>query len=154
MTHPRAPEVACSKGGRGSSAAMIFSIATIVRIDHEFAHCIDRTDRFPNNRSPFRRKSVSVPVFQIASSTCQQFNDQVCHSRRHIDTWGTYDMSSPHDKGKQKEKPIAAAIEENLTEAERKKRSFERSLAGPSVGKAGLIRDQTGESYLDVDDHS
>lgn len=56
-------------------------------------------------------------------------------------------MASPHDKGKQKaEEVIALPIEAVLTEEERKKRSFERSLAGPSVGKAGLIRDQTGKS--------
>ena len=29
--------------------------------------------------------------------------------------------------------------------AEKRRRDFERSLAGPSVGKAGLQRDQTGE---------
>lgn len=28
--------------------------------------------------------------------------------------------------------------------AEKRRRDFERSLAGPSVGKAGLMRDQTG----------
>ena len=33
--------------------------------------------------------------------------------------------------------------EKELSEAERRRRSFERSLAGPSVGKAGLVRDQT-----------
>jgi hypothetical protein len=38
----------------------------------------------------------------------------------------------------------------DLTEAEKLKRSFERSLAGPSVGKAGLIRDQTGELVVEA----
>jgi len=52
-------------------------------------------------------------------------------------------MTSPTPKGKEKE---ADAPETELTEAQRLKRSFERSLAGPSVGKAGLIRDQTGKS--------
>ena len=52
-------------------------------------------------------------------------------------------MTSPTPKGKEKE---ADPPETELTEAQRLKRSFERSLAGPSVGKAGLIRDQTGES--------
>ena len=52
-------------------------------------------------------------------------------------------MTSPTPKGKEKE---ADAPETELTEAQRLKRSFERSLAGPSVGKAGLIRDQTGMS--------
>ncbi|ORY32874.1 hypothetical protein BCR39DRAFT_522235 [Naematelia encephala] len=33
--------------------------------------------------------------------------------------------------------------DEDKDEAERRRRSFERSLAGPSVGKAGLMRDQT-----------
>jgi hypothetical protein len=48
-------------------------------------------------------------------------------------------------KGKEKEViKEAETSEPELTEAEKKKRSFERSLAGPSVGKAGLIRDQTG----------
>jgi DNA polymerase kappa len=28
---------------------------------------------------------------------------------------------------------------------QKRQRDFERSLAGPSVGKAGLVRDQTGE---------
>lgn len=46
-------------------------------------------------------------------------------------------------KGKERETETPEA---ELTEAEKKKRSFERSLAGPSVGKAGLIRDQTGEA--------
>jgi hypothetical protein len=46
-------------------------------------------------------------------------------------------------KGKERE---SETPEVELTEAEKKKRSFERSLAGPSVGKAGLIRDQTGEA--------
>jgi DNA polymerase kappa len=32
-----------------------------------------------------------------------------------------------------------------LDAAEKRRREFERSLAGPSVGKAGLMRDQTGE---------
>jgi hypothetical protein len=54
-------------------------------------------------------------------------------------------MTSPTPKGKEKEKE-ADAPETELTEAQRLKRSFERSLAGPSVGKAGLIRDQTGRS--------
>jgi hypothetical protein len=31
-----------------------------------------------------------------------------------------------------------------LDAAEKRRREFERSLAGPSVGKAGLTRDQTG----------
>lgn len=57
-------------------------------------------------------------------------------------------MPSPRDKGKQKAEdvtpPEEAVADAVLTEEERKKRSFERSLAGPSVGKAGLIRDQTG----------
>jgi len=52
-------------------------------------------------------------------------------------------MTSPTPKGKEKETDVP---ETELTEAQRLKRSFERSLAGPSVGKAGLIRDQTGES--------
>lgn len=52
-------------------------------------------------------------------------------------------MTSPTPKGKEKE---ADTSEAELTEAQRLKRSFERSLAGPSVGKAGLIRDQTGGS--------
>ena len=56
-------------------------------------------------------------------------------------------MSSPRDKGKQKAEEVSVQpVEATITEEERKKRSFERSLAGPSVGKAGLIRDQTGES--------
>ena len=68
-------------------------------------------------------------------------------SRLVIDTCSAYDMASPPDKGKQKaEEAVALPTEAVLTEEERKKRSFERSLAGPSVGKAGLIRDQTGES--------
>lgn len=46
-------------------------------------------------------------------------------------------------KGKEREHDTPEA---ELTEVEKKKRSFERSLAGPSVGKAGLIRDQTGAS--------
>lgn len=46
-------------------------------------------------------------------------------------------------KGKERE---SETPEVELTESEKKKRSFERSLAGPSVGKAGLIRDQTGEA--------
>ena len=54
-------------------------------------------------------------------------------------------MTSPTPKGKEKEKE-ADVPETGLTEAQRLKRSFERSLAGPSVGKAGLIRDQTGKS--------
>jgi hypothetical protein len=52
-------------------------------------------------------------------------------------------MTSPTPKGKEKEADVP---EIELTEAQRLKRSFERSLAGPSVGKAGLIRDQTGKS--------
>jgi DNA polymerase kappa len=54
-------------------------------------------------------------------------------------------MMSPTPKGKEKEKE-SETPEIELTEAQRLKRSFERSLAGPSVGKAGLIRDQTGKS--------
>lgn len=53
-------------------------------------------------------------------------------------------MTSPTPKGNEKEKDIEAEVSQDLTEAQRLKRSFERSLAGPSVGKAGLIRDQTG----------
>lgn len=53
-------------------------------------------------------------------------------------------MLHSRDKGKQKADDCGQETPEaELTEAERKKRSFERSLAGPSVGKAGLIRDQT-----------
>jgi hypothetical protein len=58
-------------------------------------------------------------------------------------------MTSLTPKGKEKDKDKdkeAETPEIDLTEAQRLKRSFERSLAGPSVGKAGLIRDQTGES--------
>lgn len=56
----------------------------------------------------------------------------------------------PGDKGKQKAEtgstPEPPELPDSaLTEAEKKQRSFERSLAGPSVGKAGLTRDQTGE---------
>lgn len=50
-------------------------------------------------------------------------------------------------KGKERETDTSGI---DLTDAERKKRSFERSLAGPSVGKAGLIRDQTGEIAMEV----
>lgn len=60
-------------------------------------------------------------------------------------------MLSLRDKGKQKahdEEPEDVVPDEALTAEERKKRSFERSLAGPSVGKAGLIRDQTGGSLF------
>ena len=35
-----------------------------------------------------------------------------------------------------------ANVEEELDEREKRRRSFERSLAGPSVGKAGLVKDQ------------
>jgi len=35
---------------------------------------------------------------------------------------------------------------QNQANAEKRQRDFERSLAGPSVGKAGLTRDQTGKS--------
>jgi hypothetical protein len=52
-------------------------------------------------------------------------------------------MTSPPSKGKERE---TETPEVELTEAQKKQRSFERSLAGPSVGKAGLIRDQTGLS--------
>lgn len=34
--------------------------------------------------------------------------------------------------------------DEVIDPAEKRRRDFERSLAGPSVGKAGLVRDQTG----------
>ena len=37
----------------------------------------------------------------------------------------------------------AEQAEHALSEQEKRRRSFERSLAGPSVGKAGLVRDQT-----------
>lgn len=62
-------------------------------------------------------------------------------------------MPSPRDKGKQWAEEDDDELHELhpavvLTEEERKKRSFERSLAGPSVGKAGLIRDQTGTLRL------
>lgn len=40
------------------------------------------------------------------------------------------------------EKAERAAAEKE--KAEKRRRDFERSLAGPSVGKAGLMRDQTG----------
>jgi hypothetical protein len=36
--------------------------------------------------------------------------------------------------------------------AEKRRRDFERSLAGPSVGKAGLMRDQTGELSINPTD--
>jgi hypothetical protein len=42
-------------------------------------------------------------------------------------------MPSPSRKGKER----GEMTEEERIEAERKQRSFERSLAGPSVGKAG-----------------
>lgn len=35
-----------------------------------------------------------------------------------------------------------ANVKEELDEREKRRRSFERSLAGPSVGKAGLVKDQ------------
>lgn len=38
--------------------------------------------------------------------------------------------------------------QEDQPAADKRRRDFERSLAGPSVGKAGLMRDQTGESPL------
>ncbi|OWZ65523.1 hypothetical protein AYX15_02985 [Cryptococcus neoformans] len=52
-------------------------------------------------------------------------------------------MSYPPTSGKGKD---AAKMEMSIEEraaAEAKQRSFERSLAGPSVGKAGITRDQT-----------
>ncbi|WVQ74022.1 hypothetical protein IAR50_003603 [Cryptococcus sp. DSM 104548] len=60
-------------------------------------------------------------------------------------------MSRPHsfskgkgkDKEEEKKKKWEEMTEEERAEAEAKQRSFERSLAGPSVGKAGLMRDQT-----------
>ena len=65
---------------------------------------------------------------------------------------GSYDMSM---KGKARASPppdaqlsvedAKAAAEAERAAAEARKRSFERSLAGPSVGKAGLMRDQTGQ---------
>ena len=36
------------------------------------------------------------------------------------------------------------ALDLALDPAEKRRRDFGRSLAGPSVGKAGLMRDQTG----------
>jgi hypothetical protein len=65
---------------------------------------------------------------------------QDCASIAH----GFPQMTSPTQKGKEKERDQDTP-EIELTEAQRKQRSFERSLAGPSVGKAGLIRDQTGK---------
>ena len=59
------------------------------------------------------------------------------------------EMTDISVKGKEKESTRETETPEaELTEAEKKKRSFERSLAGPSVGKAGLIRDQTGMSVF------
>ncbi|TYJ58644.1 hypothetical protein B9479_000480 [Cryptococcus floricola] len=60
-------------------------------------------------------------------------------------------MSRPHsfnkgkgkDKEEDKKRKWEEMTEEERAEAEAKQRSFERSLAGPSVGKAGLMRDQT-----------
>ncbi|WVN87573.1 uncharacterized protein L203_102756 [Cryptococcus depauperatus CBS 7841] len=63
-------------------------------------------------------------------------------------------MNTNYSPTKQKEKdreigweamtrPWQDMADEEKAEAERKQRSFERSLAGPSVGKAGLVRDQT-----------
>lgn len=54
--------------------------------------------------------------------------------------------AGPRDKGKVKhEAPerLGDMTEEEREAAEKRQRSFERSLAGPSVGKAGLMRDQT-----------
>ncbi|KAK4689989.1 DNA polymerase kappa, partial [Tremellales sp. Uapishka_1] len=48
-------------------------------------------------------------------------------------------MSATSPKGKGK---AAEMTEEERFKAEAQKKSFERSLAGPSVGKAGLMRDQ------------
>ncbi|WVR06908.1 hypothetical protein IAU60_003944 [Kwoniella sp. DSM 27419] len=54
---------------------------------------------------------------------------------------------APSGVGKSKAKAMMAAqepmTEEERAAAEARQRSFERSLAGPSVGKAGLMRDQT-----------
>lgn len=64
------------------------------------------------------------------------------------------EMTDISVKGKEKESIREAETPEaELTEAEKKRRSFERSLAGPSVGKAGLIRDQTGMSSFVNDAH-
>jgi len=58
-------------------------------------------------------------------------------------------LGSPTAKGKERErKGDDDTPELELTDAQKKKRSFERSLAGPSVGKAGLLRDQTGKSVI------
>ncbi|WVQ80235.1 hypothetical protein IAT38_002340 [Cryptococcus sp. DSM 104549] len=46
-------------------------------------------------------------------------------------------------KGKEKENDKEEMTEEERVAAEKRQRDFERSLAGPSVGKAGLVRDQT-----------
>lgn len=52
-------------------------------------------------------------------------------------------MSYPPTSGKGKDAAkMEMSIEERVA-AEAKQRSFERSLAGPSVGKAGITRDQT-----------
>jgi hypothetical protein len=48
-------------------------------------------------------------------------------------------MPASTDKGKGRAEPMT---EEEAAAAEARQRSFERSLAGPSVGKAGLTRDQ------------
>ena len=47
-----------------------------------------------------------------------------------------------------KAKRKAQDVEQDQPTADKRRRDFERSLAGPSVGKAGLMRDQTGESPL------
>ncbi|WWC94614.1 hypothetical protein V866_001461 [Kwoniella sp. B9012] len=54
--------------------------------------------------------------------------------------------SSDKEKGKGKARAEVEMSEEDkaaIAAAEARQRSFERSLAGPSVGKAGLMRDQT-----------
>ena len=45
-------------------------------------------------------------------------------------------------KGKAKFKEDDKGRDEEMEASEKKKRSFERSLAGPSVGKAGTLREK------------
>ena len=48
-------------------------------------------------------------------------------------------MPLPEEKGKEKVSESGGILEVEKEAAERQKRSFERSLAGPSVGKAGEL---------------
>jgi hypothetical protein len=66
-------------------------------------------------------------------------------------------MTTPGQDGSAKEDPALprtslgkrkanADTAEHESLADKRRRDFERSLAGPSVGKAGLQRDQTGKT--------